>query len=39
VPPYKGSVPEYPAWVKYNIVFQKLSCCLYSISLTSLIVH
>lgn len=35
VPPYKGSVPEYPAWVNCNILFhmlyhnQKQSCCLY----------
>lgn len=32
VPPYKGSVPEYPAWVNNNIAFRmfqhnyKLSC-------------
>jgi hypothetical protein len=26
VPPYKGSVPEYPAWANYNIVFHLFQC-------------
>jgi len=35
VPPYKGSVPEYPAWVNHNIPFckfqhnYKLSCAFF----------